>query len=170
MERLTYKLQNENGEETGTVVYDTLSSIFSGPTVFPQTEMEKRALKKLATYEDTGLTPDEIEDMEWRFSSFLCEMTKNRLSKTNYTVEAMVSCADDCREEDCDDCWERKELLRYQELEEQGRLLTLPCKVGDKVWLTSAFFQDFEKPVQAMVQKVEWKAALFRARSLYGQI
>jgi len=135
MERLTYKLQNQNGEETGTVVYDCLSSDFSGPTAFPQTELEKCALKKLAAYEDIGLTPEEITDMEYRFSSFLCEMTNNRLSKTNYTVEAMVSCADDCREQECEDCWERKELSRYQELEAQGLLVALPnCKLGDTLY------------------------------------
>lgn len=40
--------------------------------------------------------------------------------------------------EDCDHCWHlgiiREKLARLEDLEEQGRLITLPCKIGDTVW------------------------------------
>lgn len=49
-----------------------------------------------------------------------------------------------------------REMAHIYAAEKDGRLVVLPFKVGEKVWLTSAFFQDFEKPVPAMVQKVEW--------------
>ena len=36
------------------------------------------------------------------------------------------------------------QLKEYQQLEEQGRLIKLPCKVGDTVWVvTSPFFLFF---------------------------
>ncbi|MCK9477977.1 MAG: hypothetical protein M0R40_00560 [Firmicutes bacterium] len=35
-----------------------------------------------------------------------------------------------------------KELLRYRELERDGRLVVLPCKVGDTVWVKSSFFNN----------------------------
>ena len=40
--------------------------------------------------------------------------------------------------EDCDHCWHlgiiREKLARLEDLEEQGRLIELPCKIGDTVW------------------------------------
>ena len=43
---------------------------------------------------------------------------------------------------DCTQCGEEhrqlaewlKELQKYKDLEEQGRLITLPCKIGDTAW------------------------------------
>ena len=57
----------------------------------------------------------------------------------------LMRCADDYKgmetiEENCKlykACFERKmydKLKHYEDLEEQGRLIELPCKVGDKVW------------------------------------
>ena len=40
--------------------------------------------------------------------------------------------------EDCDHCWHlgiiREKLARLEDLEEQGRLIELPCKIGDTVY------------------------------------
>ena len=40
--------------------------------------------------------------------------------------------------EDCDHCWHlgiiREKLARLEDLEEQGKLITLPCKIGDTVY------------------------------------
>lgn len=53
---------------------------------------------------------DALEEMEYRFSGFLCRMTGGRMSKTNYTMEAMVSGADDHQQDICEECRaERKE-------------------------------------------------------------
>lgn len=42
--------------------------------------------------------------------------------------------------EDCDHCWHlgiiREKLARLEDLEEQGKLIELPCKIGDTVYGT----------------------------------
>lgn len=91
--------------------------------------------ERLAQYEDIGLTPDEITDMIYRFEAFLCEMTGNRMSKSNYTLDAMISVANDYQQSLCDECWDRSELAKYYELEHEKRLVVLPCKVGQRVWV-----------------------------------
>lgn len=61
-------------------------------------------IDRLAAYEDTELTPEEINDTLSRFSKFLMKMTGNRMSKTNYTLDAMTSVALDYQEEVCNEC------------------------------------------------------------------
>ncbi len=57
------------------------------------------AVSRLAAYEDTRLTPEEV--------TALCEMDKrSRMTK----------------------------MLRWEEAETDGRLILLPCKLGDTVW------------------------------------
>ena len=90
---------------------------------------------RLAAYEDIGLSPEEITDMIYRFEAFLCEMTGNRMSKSNYTLDAMISAANDYQQSLCDGCWDRSELAKYYELEHEKRLVVLPCKVGTRVWV-----------------------------------
>ena len=47
------------------------------------------------------------------FSEFLCHMTGNLLSKTNYTAQAMISAAEDYQQRVCDnDCDLRADLAR----------------------------------------------------------
>jgi len=89
---------------------------------------------RLAAYEDIGLSPEEITDMIYRFEAFLCEMTGNRMSKSNYTLDAMISAANDYQQSLCDGCWDRSELAKYYELEHEKRLVVLPCKAGDIVY------------------------------------
>ncbi|MGN0998673.1 MAG: hypothetical protein ACI4PO_03900 [Faecousia sp.] len=100
----------------------------------------------LHAYEELGLTPEEIEQQLMNFSSFLSEMTHGHMSKTNYTVEAMVSEANDCFERVFDECADREELVDFKKLgsidhirelvqaKKDGRLVVLPCKVGDTVY------------------------------------
>lgn len=100
---------------------------------------KESVVQRLAAYEDIGLMPWEIEEQLKNFSSFLCEMTGNRMSKTNYTVRDMVSVAEDYWQSFCDDCREEAKQIRervkaYEDAEAEGRLVVLPCKVGDKVW------------------------------------
>lgn len=86
--------------------------ILNGPTL---NGVNKDALRQiirqlygaLKAYEDIGLEPQEIEQTLMNFSSFLMEMTGGRMSKTNYTVQAMVSEANDHFESICDECRER---------------------------------------------------------------
>lgn len=46
--RLTYKAQDQYGKETGTVWYASTA----GNSIFPKSDKEEQALKKLAAYED----------------------------------------------------------------------------------------------------------------------
>lgn len=46
--RLTYKAQDQHGKETGTVWYASTA----GGSIFPKSDREEQALKKLAAYED----------------------------------------------------------------------------------------------------------------------
>lgn len=97
---------------------------------------EDLIIDRLAHYEELEMTPEEIQQTLENFSAFLCEVTGNRMSKTNYTKEAMIKAVHDYFDRMCDECYARKEYARYKDLEEQGRLVELPCSVGDKVWST----------------------------------
>lgn len=65
------------------------------------------AAYRLAAYEDTGLTPDEIKSMKDEHFSGL-EMAKLYSALTK--------------------------LEKYQEADKERRVVVLPCKVGDTVW------------------------------------
>ena len=67
----------------------------------------KDIVLKLATYEDTGLEPEEIEDLK--------DCIEGE-EGTQGTVKDLL------------------ELVQYRKLEEQGLLIKLPCKVGDTVY------------------------------------
>jgi len=99
-----------------------------------------RIIDRLAAYEDIGLSPEEITDMIYRFEAFLSAMTGSRMSKSNYTLDAMISAANEYQQSLCDECWDRSELAKYYELEHEGRLVVLPCKevytkAGDTLYL-----------------------------------
>ena len=59
----------------------------------------------------------------------------------------MVGCAYDCKRCDGMDCTYPaiaiEKLCHYEDLEEQGRLIVLPCKVGDTVWLIEKDFPQY---------------------------
>lgn len=46
-------------------------------------------------------------------------------------------------------------LAAYEDAEEAGRLVVLPCKPGDALWVTSAYFNKFDIPVKAHVERIE---------------
>lgn len=107
----------------------------------------KAVIDRLAAYENTELEPSEIEQQLMNFASFLSEMTHGHMSKTNYTMEAMLSEANDCFERICDECADREELAAFKKLgsldhlrdlvqaEKEGRLAVLPCKASDKLYV-----------------------------------
>lgn len=64
----------------------------------------KDAVDRLAAYEDLGLTPEEITAQLNTYSSLLCEITKNRLSKTNYVLEDILLVYNTVQEEECEQC------------------------------------------------------------------
>ena len=64
-----------------------------------------------------------------------------------------------CRESPCPyngmcsqrETWEQ--LKKYEDAEQAGRLLVLPCKVGDRVWVTRAYGKPFDAPREGHVRK-----------------
>lgn len=73
----------------------------------------REVLNKLAEYEDIGLSPEQIKE--------LTELHRGHLSGLSGLELAQI--------------WaELEKLKEYRHLEEQGKLLRLPCTVGDTVW------------------------------------
>lgn len=76
--------------------------------------IEKKYLREAAdALEKLQAEHDEMEKHLNEFSEFLCHMTGNLLSKTNYTAQAMISAAEDYQQRVCDnDCDLRDDLAR----------------------------------------------------------
>lgn len=55
------------------------------------------------------IASDWIDDLEYRFSVFLCEQTGGRMSKCYYTIEAMRSEAEAYAMELCEECEKERE-------------------------------------------------------------
>ena len=68
-----------------------------------------RLVERLAAYEDTGLTPEEI--------------------KAPFTEDAMINLAAQALGVEAD------RLCELAEADKDGRVVVLPCKVGDTVWV-----------------------------------
>lgn len=126
-------------------------------------------LHRLADYEDLEMTPEDIEQTMLNFSSFLMEMTGGRMSKTNYTVQAMVAEANDYHQKELEEAEEkgydlgvesvlrnhfdipwaeaadlRKNIDHLRELlvaEREGRLIVLPCKIDAPVYDIRRFYE-----------------------------
>ena len=101
----------------------------------------------LAAYEDTGLTPGEIKSMQAGHFSGL-EMAK--------LYSALM------------------ELKKYQEADKDGRLVVLPCKVGDTVYAVTSRKTISEYRVKAIRVElvctfIEWDiTAGFVDKSIFG--
>ena len=96
-----------------------LHLILNGPTINSINKDTLRHLVRqlyteLKRYEELEMTPEAIEQQLTNFSSFLMEMTGGRTSKTNYTVQAMVSEANDHFEGVCDECSDRQQLAEVE--------------------------------------------------------
>jgi len=87
-----------------------------------------KVFRRFKQYENTGLLPEEIEDICNRFAGFLTDMTNNRMSKLNYTLDAMIQCARDAQEDDC------LNFCEYQIANMENRLFKIPFDIGEKVY------------------------------------
>ena len=77
-----------------------------------------------------------------------------RLTANKGQCVACIGCIEEsnCKVE-CgaiDDCLEK--LTEYETAEEEGRLVVLPCKVGDTVW---TFYDDMSDVVDFTVEKIQ---------------
>lgn len=78
--RLTYKAQDQRGKETGTVWY----AITAGGSIFPKSDREEQALKKLAAYEDA--------DEEGRLVILPCNIgdkVRDKIADHVFTIETV---------------------------------------------------------------------------------
>lgn len=64
----------------------------------------KEWLKRLRYRIAYLIAHDWIDDLEYRFSVFLCEQTGGQLSKCYYSIEVMRCAANDAQQSVCDDC------------------------------------------------------------------
>ena len=79
----------------------------------PYPVVTQEILDKMADYEDLGFTPEEISYM----ANFFKEYTSAEIIADNMKTVAKLI-----------------EWSKWKEAEEEGRLVVLPCKVGDTVW------------------------------------
>lgn len=85
----------------------------------------KQIYDRLAEYEDTGLTPKEIEDMV---------SVREITPEAEYAIDKHANNLIQKLDELITKTDEKNELQRYKEAEEQGLLEWLPCKLGDTVY------------------------------------
>lgn len=76
---------------------------------------------RLAEYEDTGLTPVQIREIDRLYAEKCKEIAEINKSYLTGLELANIAVA-------------MNELKKYKDLEEKGKLMQLPCAVGDKVW------------------------------------
>ena len=91
-----------------------------GVTLVPDNPIMCKMLLRLAAYEDTGLEPEEI-DMDHEAAETLRQL---------------------CRGCDLD------RLEELVEADKGGRLVVLPCKIGDTVWITGSVRRLYSEKVR----------------------
>lgn len=79
-------------------------------------------IDKLADYEDTGITPEQIREIDRLYTEKCRELAE--IQKSYLTGIELANIAIGL-----------KKLWEYQDLEEQSRLLKLPCTVGDTIYI-----------------------------------
>lgn len=114
MERLTYRLK------TGEVLMAT-----EYEEKYTKDEWIVMLQCRLATYEDTGLTPEEINDL-----ASVREISPEAEYAINKHADNIIERLDKLLHQTDDDA----RLRELAEADKDGRLVVLPCKVGDTVY------------------------------------
>ena len=86
-----------------------------------------RLKDRVAAYEDTGLTPDEINDL-----ASVREISPEAEYAINKHADSIIERLDKLLAQTDDDV----RLRELAEADKDGRLVVLPCKVGDTGWVT----------------------------------
>lgn len=114
MERLTYRLK------TGEVLMAT-----EYEEKYTKDEWIVMLQCRLAAYEDTGLTPEEINDL-----ASVREISPEAEYAINKHADNIIERLDKLLHQTDDDA----RLRELAEADKDGRLMVLPCKVGDTVY------------------------------------
>nr|DAK92470.1 MAG TPA: hypothetical protein [Caudoviricetes sp.] len=86
--------------------------------------------ERLAAYEDTGLEPEAVETVKLALAAkHLVDLE----TLNNTPISRLVELA---------------------EADEDGRVIILPCKVGDTVWLSQMFYTRPKKPLPVTVDAI----------------
>ena len=115
MERLTYRLK------TGEVLMAT-----EYEEKYTKDEWIVMLQCRLAAYEDTGLTPEEINDL-----ASVREISPEAEYAINKHADNIIERLDKLLHQTDDDA----RLRELAEADKDGRLVVLPCKVGEKLWV-----------------------------------
>lgn len=86
---------------------------------------EEAAWSRLAAYEDTGLTPEEINDL-----ASVREISPEAEYAINKHADSIIERLDKLLAQTDDDV----RLRKLTEADRDGRVVVLPCKVGDKLY------------------------------------
>lgn len=108
-----------------------LNLVLNGPVL---NSVSKAALRQiirqlysaLAAYEDTGLTPEEINDL-----ASVREISPEAEYAINKHADNIIERLDKLLHQTDDDA----RLRDLAEADKDGRLVVLPCKVGEKLWV-----------------------------------
>ena len=122
MERLTKRIN-------GVVVYVGAKNPYSTGQIPSEVEPAgvREMMDRLAVYEDTGLTPEEINDL-----ASVREISPEAEYAINKHADNIIERLDKLLHQTDDDA----RLRELAEADKDGRLVVLPCKVGDTVWVT----------------------------------
>lgn len=102
----------------------------------------QRMVNRLASYEDTELSPEEIEDL-----ASVREISPEAEYAINAHADSIIERLDKLLKNTDEDA-------RIRELaaaDKGGRALILPCKVGDAVWFARSAFRKVDSPIEATV-------------------
>ena len=98
-----------------------------------------RLKERLAAYEDTGLTPEEINDL-----ASVREISPEAEYAINKHADNIIERLDKLLRQTDDDA----RLRELAEADRAGRLVVLPCKVGDTVWITGSVRRLYSEKVR----------------------
>lgn len=94
--------------------------------------------ERLKAYEDIGLTPEQLREVDRLYAEKCKELADAQ--RSSFSGLEMVK------------IWAKlKKLKEYNDLEEQGKLLKLPCAVGDTVYAYCSEFGILEYEVDNIV-------------------
>lgn len=88
---------------------------------------QRKVWERLKAYEDTGLTPEEINDL-----ASVREISPEAEYAINKHADNIIERLDKLLHQTDDDA----RLRDLAEADKDGRLVVLPCKVGEKLWVT----------------------------------
>lgn len=136
MERLT--IRDQDGE-----AYWADARCAGGGYRMTNDKRDQARLDRLAAYEDTGLEPEEI--------SAVAGLASTNCARAADGIDKLL--ADDTELASYRALGPIDHLRELVEAERDGRVVVLPCKVGDKVWVIRAYGMPFDKPKKATVTK-----------------